>query len=779
VLSTFLRFWQEFQSNRAAEQLKAMVVTTAAVMRQGMMKFEEINTTALVPGDIIKLAAGDMIPADIRLLTAKDLSVNQSTLTGEALPVEKRDAVEKNDETKITQSPAAKKNEFELGNICFMGTDIISGTATAVVIATGVRTHFGAIAKDLSSKRPLTSFDRGINKVSWVLISFMFIMVPIVFLINGLDKGDWIGALLFAVSVAVGLTPEMLPTIVTANLARGARVMAKHKTIVKRLNAIQNFGAMDILCTDKTGTLTQDKIILEHHLDINGNSDIEVLEYAYLNSFHQTGLKNLLDKAVIEFGNLNHLAQLQQNYSKIDEVPFDFTRRRMSVVVKAKDGRHLMVCKGAMDEVLSVCSEVDSNGEILGGVIPFTAEFYEKVTTLKHKMNEEGFRVLAVAYKWLDAEERSYSVKDESDFVLAGYISFLDPPKESARQAIAALHEYGVAVKVITGDNDIVTRKICRDVGLSSENVMLGEQVENMSDEELRAAAEKTNIFAKMSPLQKSRVIRVLKNGHTVGYMGDGINDASSLKEADVGISVDTAVDITRESADIILLEKSLMVLKEGIIEGRRTFGNITKYIKMTASSNFGNVFSVLIASAFLPFLPMLPLQLLIQNLLYDISQTSIPWDQMDEDYLKSPRKWEAAGLVRFMTFIGPISSIFDVTTFCLMWFIFGANTIAQQSLFQSGWFVEGLLSQTLVVHMIRTQKIPFLQSMAAAPVVAMTVAIMAVGISIPFMPFGAHVGLQPLPTIYFYWLAATLLCYSALTQLIKFWYMRRFKQWL
>ena len=784
LLSTILRFWQEFQSNRAAEQLKEMVHTTATVMRQGMKKFQEIRVADLVPGDIIKLAAGDMIPADIRLITSKDLFISQSTLTGEALPVEKRDIAEKDETSENTANTKSKsarvKNELELGNICFMGTDVISGTATAVIIATGDRTHFGSIAKDIAGKRPLTSFDKGINKVSWILIGFMCIMVPVVFVINGLDKGDWIQALLFAVSIAVGLTPEMLPTIVTANLARGARVMAKHKTIVKRLNAIQNFGAMDILCTDKTGTLTQDKIILEHHLDINGNKDIQVLEFAYLNSFHQTGLRNLLDAAVIEFGDINQLSYLQQSYSKVDEVPFDFERRRMSVVVKTEDGRHLLVCKGAMDEVLHACSSIDENGAILGGVTPFTEEFYTKVADKKRELNEEGFRVLAVAYKWIDPEHKSYGVIDESDLTLAGYIAFLDPPKESAHTAIAALQKYGVAIKVITGDNDVITRKVCRDVGLHVERVMLGEEAAKMSDEELAIAAEQTNIFAKMAPLQKSRIIRVLQSkGHTIGYMGDGINDAPSLKQADVGISVDTAVDIAKESADIILLEKSLMVLQEGIIEGRRTFGNITKYIKMTASSNFGNVFSVLVASAFLPFLPMLPLHLLIQNLFYDVSQTSIPWDKMDEEYLQSPRKWEAGGLARFMVFIGPISSIFDITTFCIMWYIFGANTIGNQSLFQSGWFIEGLLSQTLIVHMIRTQKIPFFQSIAAAPVLVLTVIIMAAGIAIPFTSFGSSVGLQPLPMAYFPWLAGTLLGYCVLTQLVKFWYVKRFKQWL
>jgi Mg2+-importing ATPase len=791
LVSTILRFWQEFQSNRAAERLKAMVHTTTAVLRQGMKKAQEIPIINLVPGDIIKLGAGDMIPADVRLITAKDLFVSQSALTGEALPVEKHEKIATGLENNI--SSVKTKNRLDLSNVCFMGTNVVSGAATAMVIATGDHTYFGSIAKELASKRPPTSFDRGINKVSWILIRFMCIMVPVVFVINGLDKGDWLEALLFSVSVAVGLTPEMLPTIVTANLARGASVLAKRKTIVKHLNAIQNFGAMDILCTDKTGTLTQDKIILERHLDIYGNNNIQVLEYAYLNSYHQTGLQNLLDVAVLEFGDINQLSHLQQDYKKIDEIPFDFARRRMSVVVADKEGRHLLVCKGAMEEILNICNTVSENitsaqnstsANIAASenISSFSPSFPDKVTNITRQLNNEGLRVLAVAYKWLEqpGQNYSYNVKDESNLTLAGYVAFLDPPKETAYAAIKALQEYGVTVKIITGDNDIVTRKICNDVGLPSDQILLGEMAEKMNDIELGIVAEYTNIFAKMAPLQKSRVIKVLQSrNHTVGYLGDGINDAAALKQADVGISVDSAVDIAKESADIILLEKSLMVLQEGVREGRKTFGNIIKYIKMTASSNFGNVFSVLIASAFLPFLPMLPLQLLIQNLLYDISQTSIPWDQMDEDYLAKPRKWEAGGLVRFMIFVGPISSIFDIATFYLMWHFFGASSVEQQSLFQSGWFIEGLLSQTLIVHMIRTQKIPFLQSIAATPVLLLTSAIMIIGIAIPFTSFGANVGLKSLPLIYFLWLTITLLGYCILTQIIKQWYMKRFKQWL
>jgi Mg2+-importing ATPase len=537
---------------------------------------------------------------------------------------------------------------------------------------------------------------------------------------------------------------------------------------------------MDILCTDKTGTLTQNKIILERHLNVHGKDDLQVLEFAWLNSHNQTGLKNLLDVAVLDYAVQHDIVYKLQHYKKIDEIPFDFMRRRMSVVVRNGDGKNLMVCKGAIEEMLPLCVSADNNGGEAGGVLPFTTEMRKEVRRVTRKLNQEGLRALAVGYKWLPPEDRTYTVEDEKDFVLAGYVAFLDPPKETARQAIAALREYGVAVKIITGDNDVVTRKICKEVGLPIEHALLGKDVEKMSDAQLKEAAELTTIFAKMAPVQKSRVIRALQaNGHTVGYLGDGINDAAALKDADVGISVDTAVDIAKESADIILLEKSLLVLEEAVIEGRKTFANIIKYIKMTASSNFGNVFSVVVASIFLPFLPMLPIQLLVQNLLYDISQVSIPWDDVDKDYLKQPRKWDAAGLARFMLFIGPISSIFDIVTYLVMWHVFFANSIEHQSLFQSGWFIEGLLTQTLIVHMIRTQHVPFIESRAAMPVILLTASIMAFGIYLPFSPLGAHLGMVPLPLPYFGWLAGILLSYCVLTQLIKTIYIRRFKQWL
>ncbi|HEU5048104.1 MAG TPA: magnesium-translocating P-type ATPase [Rickettsiales bacterium] len=787
LISSVLRFWQEYRSGQAAEALKAMVRTTATVTRKEFDRPMEVSIIDLVPGDIVKLSAGDMIPADVRLLTSRDLFISQAVLTGESIPVEKYD-------TPVSRTSEVK-SPLEMENVCFMGTNVVTGSATALVVATGKDAYFGTMAREITGTRPLTSFDIGINKVSWVLIRFMFIMVPIVFFLNGLTKNNWTDALLFAVSVAVGLTPEMLPMVVTANLARGAVAMAKRKTIVKHLNSIQNFGAMDILCTDKTGTLTQDKIILEKHLDIYGEKNLDVLKYAYLNSYYQTGLKNVLDVAVLNFGDDYGMNAMQVEYRKVDEIPFDFVRRRMSVIVRSDAPRNLLVCKGAVEEVLSLCVEADDFGKQeetdtahleekrknpRSPSLTLDEEKRKEIRKIARELNEEGLRVLAVAYKWLPPEDRTYNIQDETQMVLAGYIAFLDPPKETALTAISALKEHGVAVKIITGDNEIVTRKICKEVGLDHTHIIMGKDIDTFSDEELAGKVEETTIFAKMSPIQKSRIIRSLQSlGHTVGYMGDGINDAAALRDADVGISVDTAVDIAKESADIILLEKSLMVLEEGVLEGRKTFGNIIKYIKMTASSNFGNVFSVLIASAFLPFLPMLAIQLLVQNLLYDISQISIPWDNVDMEYMDKPRKWEAGGIARFMMLIGPLSSIFDVITFCVMWYVFKANTPEHQGLFQSGWFVEGLLSQTLVVHMIRTQKIPFFQSRAALPVITLTLVIMAIGIYIPFSPLGESLRLASLPLAYFGWLVAILLGYCIVTQTVKTWYVKKFGEWM
>ena len=778
AISVGLQFWQEYRSALAAEKLKALVRTTATVLRRPSQDAQaeprEVPIRELVPGDLVRLSAGDLVPADVRLVSSRDLFVSQAALTGEALPVEKYDtlgsAVEKSANNRIPERDA----HLDLANICFLGTNVVSGTATAVVVATGPHTYFGSLARSIVGKRAETSFDRGVKSVSWVLIRFMLIMVPIVFLINVVTKGDSLQAFLFAVSVAVGLTPEMLPMLVSANLAKGALAMARQKVVVKRLNAIQNLGAMDVLCTDKTGTLTQDKIILEHHVDISGKEDDKVLELAWLNSYHQSGLKNLLDVAVIKYA----AQPAPQPYKKIDELPFDFARRRMSVIVQGVRGEHLLVCKGAVEETLGISAFMQQGTEL----VPLDDARRRALMAMTREYNEDGFRVIAVATREFPPghTKQQYTMADENELVVQGFLAFLDPPKETAGPAIAALRDHGIAVKILTGDNMIVTRKICREVGLEVGEPVLGRDTEDLDDATLHDLVERTTVFAKVSPLQKARIIRMLQaNGHTVGFLGDGINDAAALRDADVGISVDTAADIAKESADIILLEKSLLVLEKGVVQGRETFGNIIKYLKMTASSNFGNVFSVLVASTFLRFLPMLPLHLMILDLLYHVSQLSIPWDRLDKDYLEKPRKWEAGDIARFMIFVGPISSVFDITTFCLMWFVFGANSPEHQSLFQSGWFVESLLSQTLIVHMIRTQKIPFIQSTAAPPVLILTGIVMAMGIFIPFSSLGASVGLQPLPISYFAWLVATLLGYCVLTQIVKTIYIRRFAKWL
>jgi Mg2+-importing ATPase len=773
-ISVLLSFTQEYRSSKAAEKLKAMVRNTATVTRRasdGHSERIEVPVGELVAGDIVHLAAGDMVPADLRLFSAKDLFISQAILTGESLPVEK--AAPTPAQVSEADSPGALDNPLDLPTVCYMGTNVVSGSASAVVVATGPRTYLGSLAHTIVGQRVQTSFDRGVNSVSWLLIRFMAVMVPIVFVINGLDKGDWLQAFLFALSVAVGLTPEMLPLIVTANLGKGAIAMSRRKVVVKRLNAIQNFGAMDVLCTDKTGTLTLDKIVLERHLDLYGEESDEALEYGYLNSRFQTGLKNLMDKAVLEHRDLETIAQ---QYRIVDEIPFDFQRRRMSVVVRRGEGEELLVCKGAVEEMLSICAYAKAGDEIL----PMTDDMRADIKAMTRGLNEDGLRVLVVAVKHQPPAGRAYGVADESGLTAVGCLAFLDPPKDSAATAIAALHHHGVEVKVITGDNEAVTRKICREVGLDVQHSAQGKHIEPLNDEELDELVKRTTVFAKMSPLQKARVVKSLqRQGHTVGFLGDGINDAPALREADVGISVDTATDIAKESADIILLEKNLMVLEEGVVEGRITFGNIIKYIKMTASSNFGNVLSMVVASFFLPFLPMLPLQVLVLNLLYDISQLSIPFDRMDEEYLRKPRKWDASDIGRFMVWIGPTSSIFDITTFALLWFVFGANSGEHQALFQSGWFIESLLTQTLVVHMIRTRRIPFLQSVAAAPVLGLTTAIIVIGMIIPFIGIGAKIGMVHLPDAYFGWLAATVVAYCALTQAVKLLYMRRYRAWL
>ncbi|MGV3073758.1 magnesium-translocating P-type ATPase [Clostridium baratii] len=769
TISGVLRFVQELRSSKAAEELKAMVHTTVDVERNGR---KEISLQELVPGDIVYLAAGDMIPADVRIIRAKDLFVGQSALTGESEPVEKFGG-------ELSYEEAKDNNPLELNNLAFMGTNVISGSALALVITTGDGTYFGEIGKSLTGKKVKTNFDIGVNKVSFLLIKFMAIMVPIVFFLNGFTKGSWLQAFLFALSVAVGITPEMLPMIVTTNLAKGAYAMAKRKTVVKKLDSIQNFGSMDILCTDKTGTLTQDKIILERHLDINGKTDDRVLRHGFLNSYYQTGLKNLMDLAIIDHAIKYGMKELESKYVKVDEIPFDFSRKRMSVVLKDKNSKIQLITKGAIEEMLDISSYVEDDGKVL----PLTKEIREKIIKTVNKLNSEGMRVIGIAQKTEENGREEFSVNDENDMVLMGYMGFLDPPKETTTKAIKALKDYGVGVKVLTGDNEAVTACVCSQVGIKNKKILLGSEIENMDDSELQKKVEETDIFAKLSPNQKTRIVTSLReNGHTVGFLGDGINDAGAMRAADVGISVDTAVDIAKESADIILLEKDLMVLEGGVLEGRKTFGNIIKYIKMTTSSNFGNMLSVLVASAFLPFLPMLPIQILVLNLIYDISQIVIPWDNMDEDYLKVPRKWDASSIARFMVIFGPTSSIFDITTFLVMWFVYGCNSASNPhlvSLFNTGWFVESLWTQTLIIHMIRTKKIPFVQSRASSPVIAMTVIALIVGTIIPFTALGGALQMTELSTSYFGILIITVIAYMLLCQLVKKIYIGKYKELL
>jgi Mg2+-importing ATPase len=769
VCSGILRFWQEWKANEATDSLMKMVKNTCLVKRAGSGE-EELDITELVPGDIVFLAAGDMIPADLRIIESKDLFISQASLTGESEPIEKF--------PEVKEKQYRKGSIVELDNICYMGSTVISGAAKGIVFETGNRTFLGTIARNLTGHRATTAFDRGISKVSLLLIRFMLVMVPFVFFINGFTKGDWFEAFIFAISVAVGLTPEMLPMIVTANLSKGALSMSKKKTIVKNLNAIQNFGAMNILCTDKTGTLTCDKIVLEKYINADGSNDESkrILRHAYFNSYFQTGLKNLMDKAILSHVKELKLEHLKDAYTKVDEIPFDFIRRRMSVVIEDKQGKRQIITKGAVEEMLSICSHTEFNGEVQS----LTDELKVKAQKISEEMNRKGMRVLAVAQKSYIEKVGNFSVSDEKEMVLIGFLAFLDPPKPSAAEAIKQLHEYGVEVKILSGDNDIVVKAIGRQVGIDTSYSLTGPDIENMDEATLKERVKTTTCFSKLTPLQKTQIISILQEQeNTVGFLGDGINDASALRQSDIGISVDSAVDIAKESADIILLEKDLMVLEDGVLEGRKTFGNINKYIKMTASSNFGNMFSVMFASAFLPFLPMMPIHLLIQNLLYDISQTTIPFDRMDPEFLRKPRRWDASDLKRFMIYIGPISSIFDIVTYLVMWHVFGCNSPEHQSLFQSGWFIEGLLSQTLIVHMIRTRKIPFIQSRATWPVIGMTTLVMVIGIVIPFTSFGASIGLQALPLSYFPWLVGILLSYCVLTQLVKNWYIRKFSGWL
>jgi len=768
-LGVVLRFVQEARADTAAAKLRAMISVKATVRRDGRSR--EVPLAELVPGDVVELSAGDMIPADLRLLACKDLFIIQASMTGEAFPVEKFAAPEQRD----------GRSPLELKNLCYLGTSVESGSATGVIVCTGLKTFLGTMSSSLVGQAPETSFDRGISHFTWLMIKFIVVMVPLVFVINGLTKHDWKEAFFFAMAVAVGLTPEMLPMIVTVCLSKGALAMSRKRVIVKRLNSIQNLGAMDVLCTDKTGTLTMDKIILEKHCDVVLQEDEEVLALAYLNSHFQTGLKNLLDRAILEFTELYERWSVPQ-HEKVDEIPFDFSRKVMSVVVKTPQQVNRLICKGAPEEVYKRCA----NFELEGKLYPMEHLLIHDLREEFDNLSSDGFRVLALAYKDLPVKP-AYSKEDETNLILRGYVAFLDPPKDTARSALVALQEHGIAVKVLTGDNELVTRKICHEVGIGTEHMLLGREVECLSDAELASAVEKATICARLSPAHKQRIIQTLQTrGHVVGFLGDGINDAPALRAADVGISVDTAVDIAKEAADVILLEKNLHVLEEGVLEGRKVFANILKYIRMGASSNFGNMFSVVGASIFLPFLPMAPLQILTNNLLYDFSQVPIPADDVDPEQIAKPRPWSMSEISRFILLIGPCSSIFDYTTFFLMLYVFGcwvlpgdneAVFLAKESLFQTGWFVESLLTQTLIIHVIRTSRIPFLQSWASWPLIVTSALIMAFGAWLPYSPLAESLGFTPLPSGYWPYVLLTLVCYVVLTQCAKVWLLR--KKWI
>ncbi len=769
ILSVGFSYLQERRSSKAVEKLRAMVQTNCHVFRNGQEM--EVPMAALVPGDVVSLQAGSLIAADMRLIAAKDFFVSQSSLTGESMPVEKS----------VECSLAPGKvctSALELSNALFQGSNVMSGSAKALVVNTGIHTYFGAISQKLASAPVLTSFDRGISGFTWLMIRFMIVMVSVVFLIVGVRKHDWLEALLFGLSVAVGLTPEMLPMIVTVNLSKGAMAMSRKKVIVKKLNAIQNFGAINILCTDKTGTLTQDRVILEKHVDVTSRDSADVLRYAYMNSYYQTGLRNLLDASVLSHTDLD----VDRDCKKVDEIPFDFQRKRMSVVVDY-EGDHVLVCKGDVENIYKACTHYQVDDEVYMMIDLVKNDLLEEY----EKLSRDGYRVLGIAYREFSQDKTVFSIADESDLILLGYIAFLDPPKESASKAIASLKSYGVATKILTGDNALVTRKICKEVGLDPGEVIIGDQLGALTEEELGELAERSNVFARLSPAQKERIIVALqKRGHVVGYMGDGINDALSMRVADVGISVDTAADVAKESADIILLEKSLMVLEDGILEGRKVFANIIKYIRMGASSNFGNMFSLVGSACFLPFLPMAPIQILVNNLLYDTSQIGIPSDHVDPEYMQRPRKWNIGNIARYMVCIGPLSSIFDYATFFLMLYFFhchlftDAGTTSEmkiyyEKLFHTGWFVESILTQTLIVHIIRTAKIPFFQSIASPFLLVMTFFIMSVGGILPYTRLGAYFEMVPLPGIYWIWIASFLLCYAFITHYVNVWCLKKF----
>ncbi len=761
-ISAMISLREQTKSDNAAKKLKKMISNKMEVIRDGNQV--TIDMENVVPGDIVKLSSGDMIPGDIRFIETKDLFIDQASLTGESNPVEKF-SVLKDYET-VT----------DISNIGFMGTNIVSGSSMAVVLTTGNNTYFGSMAKSLYSVKEKNSFEQGIDDISKLLIKFMVVLVPIILFVNIFTTGNILESLIFAITIAVGLTPEMLPVITTSTLAKGAVEMSKKKTIVKRLSAIQTFGQMNILCTDKTGTLTEDEVVLEKYMDVYGNESLRILRHAFLNSYFQTGLKNLIDIAIINRAEKENLNILKEKYKREDEIPFDFARRRMSVVLKDENGKRQLITKGAVDEILSICSFVEQDGE----AIELTDELREKLYKVYEENNNDGLRVLAIAQKNEIHDVETFGVQDESNMVLIGFVGFLDPPKESAKKAISALKTHGVDTIVLTGDSEGVALKVCKKVGIQVTNCLTGKQVDELSDDEIKEKAMSCHLYSKLSPLQKQRIVRIYQElGNTVGYMGDGINDSPPLKQADVGISVDTAVDIAKETADIILLEKDLNVLEEGVINGRKTFTNLLKYIKMATSGNFGNMLSVIIASIFLPFLPMLPVHILIQNLLNDFAQIGMPFDNVDKEYLKNPKTWNTKGIKKFMFAFGTISMILDIACFTVLWYVFKYNSIEKAVMFQSGWFVFGILSQTLIIHMIRTSKIPFIESKSSKQLLISTFTIVVITLLISFTNVATVFDLSKLPYRYLIWIFILMCLYVLFIQIYKKIYIRNNKEWL
>ena len=758
--STLLEFFEVYRSNKAAEKLKNLVSARSEVLRNG--KEIKIPTSEVTVGDVILLNAGDLIPADLRVIEATDLFINQSSLTGESDSVKK--LVESEQKGKI-------EDVTDLDTICFMGTNVISGSAKGIVIKTGDDTYFGKVADTITDDKPKTAFQKGIDSVSKLLIRFMVVFIAVAFFINSM-RHDTLVAFTFAVAVSIAITPLLLPVILSSSLAKGAINMAHKKTIVKKLNSIQSFGAMNILCTDKTGTLTQDKIVLEKYLNVNGEEDEEVLKYAFINAYFQEGLEGSIDKAIVKKIKQEKLYKISKEYKKLDEIPFDFTRRCLSVIVSNGEEK-LMITKGAVEEIISKCTSM----EYMGKVSPLKTDDKKRLEEMAKNLNQEGLRIIAICKKEIIEELKDYTVKDETKMTLIGFVGFLDPPKASAKEEIKRLNRDGIRVMVLTGDNEYVTKAICKEVEINTDKIVLGSQIEKLSDTALMRLLKKTNVFAKLSPIQKSRIVQVLgKAGNVVGYMGDGINDAPSLNSAEVGVSVDTAVDITKETADIILLRKNLNVLTDGVIEGRKTFGNLLKYIKIAVSSNFGEVISVMIASLVLPFFPLTPIQLLVQSLLYDLGQLSLPYDNGDKESVQKPRRWDMKSIKRFMYYMGPTSSIFDLVVFALLWFAFGIRTA---ELFQTTWFCYGIISTMMGLHVIRSSKRPFVETHASNAVYATTILISLVTLLIPFTPLGSIIGFVPIPLTYIVVILGVAFLYCMLASIVKKLYIKKYGEWL